>query len=481
VPVRNRALLLTGLGLTAAGLIGLTATCGGLLGGPAGFGSAHPYQEPWKQYSGGAVREFKLTVARGAWELAPGKTVDAYTFNGAVPGPELRVSEGDTVRVTVTNQLQEPTTVHWHGVEVPSGMDGVPELSQKPIPAGASFTYEFVATPAGTRWYHAHFDETVQQAGGLVGALVIEPRQAVVPRADRDYVVLTQDWGPIPADHHASGGSMSGMMGSGSGSRTITAYSINGKSSSRSLPLVVRQGERVHLRLINAGGTETQVLGLAGHKLTLTHTDGNPLAHPVPTDAVPLGVGERADVEFTANSPGRWRLRGMVPGQAERGLSVDVVYQGHEGDPAQDFDQAAGLHLLSYADLRGPAHSSSPDRTLDLTLSGGMMMAGSDTWTINGKSYPHTDHIDVRPGQRVRLQLLNMSMEDHPMHLHGHTFQLVAIGDQRVDGPLKDTLTLHHMERYEIEFTANNPGVWLFHCHNLVHMHGGLMAEVHYV
>lgn len=105
---------------------------------------------------------------------------------------------------------------------------------------------------------------------------------------------------------------------------------------------------------------------------------------------------------------------------------------------------------------------------------------GSDTWTINGKSYPHTHHIDVRPGQRVRLQLFNMSMEDHPMHLHGHTFQLVAIGDKPVDGPLKDTLTLHHMERYGIEFTANNPGVWLFHCHNLVHMHGGLMAEVHY-
>lgn len=269
----DRALLLAGLGLTAAGLMGLTATCSGLLGGPTGPGSAHPYQEPWKKYSGSAVREFKLTVARGPWELAPGRTVDAYTFNGAVPGPELRVTEGDTVRVTVTNQLKEPTTVHWHGVEVPSGMDGVPDLSRKAIGPGASFTYEFVATPAGTRWYHAHFDETVQQAGGLVGALVIEPRQAAEARADRDYVVLTQDWGPIPVDRHASGGGMSGTMGSGSGSRTITAYSVNGRSFSLSPPLIVRQGERVHLRLINAGGTETQVLGLAGHKLTLTHTD----------------------------------------------------------------------------------------------------------------------------------------------------------------------------------------------------------------
>ena len=118
----------------------------------------------------------------------------------------------------------------------------------------------------------------------------------------------------------------------------------------------------------------------------------------------------------------------------------------------------------------------------ELTLSGGMMMTGmgSDAWTINGRSYPDTPPIDVKVGQRIRLRLFNMSMEDHPMHLHGHTFQLVAVNGRSVDGPLKDTITLRHMEQYDIEFVANNPGTWLFHCHNLVHMMGGLMAQVRY-
>jgi len=119
-----------------------------------------------------------------------------------------------------------------------------------------------------------------------------------------------------------------------------------------------------------------------------------------------------------------------------------------------------------------------PDRTFELVLSGGMM--GSRAWTINGRSYPDTAPLPVREGERVRLKLFNMSMEDHPIHLHGHTFQIVAIGDRPVAGPFKDTVTLGHMESYDIQFTATNPGRWLFHCHNLDHMMGGMMTEVRY-
>jgi len=158
------------------------------------------------------------------------------------------------------------------------------------------------------------------------------------------------------------------------------------------------------------------------------------------------------------------------------------VYAGHQGDAARDFPADARIRIASYADFTGPPHPALPDRTYELTLSGGMMMMGmgSDAWTINGRSYPDTPPIDVKVGQRIRLRLFNMSMEDHPMHLHGHTFQVVGINGRAVDGPLKDTLTIHPMEQYDIEFVANNPGTWLFHCHNLVHMMGGLMAQVRY-
>lgn len=270
---------------------------------------------------------------------------------------------------------------------------------------------------------------------------------------------------------------MGGMMG---GTRSfIDTFSINGKTYPNAPPLLVRQGERVRLRLVNTGTTETQAFALAGHRLTVTHTDGNPLARPVETEAVLLGVGERVDVEFTANNPGRWQLRGLMPGQAERGLAIDVVYEGAESDPVQLPPPGPSLRFASYANLAGPSHPTSPDRTYDLTLSGGMMM-GPNVWTINGQSYPYTQPIDVRPGDRVRIRLFNMSMEDHPMHLHGHSFQVVAMGGRPVDGPIKDTITVRPMEGYEIEFVANNPGTWLFHCHNLQHMDGGLMTEVRY-
>jgi multicopper oxidase len=443
---------------------------------------------PWAGKATGAVREFSLSVGRAEWELAPGKVVRAYAYDGQVPGPELRVTEGDLVRVRVTNALDEPTTVHWHGVELPVGMDGVPQLSQAPIAPGASFTYEFVATPAGTRWYHAHFDELAQQGGGLAGALIIEPRAeaaaaANAPKADREYTVVAGEWVTAVAPAERAG--MGGMMGSGGGQPLFDTFTVNGKAYPAAAPLRVRRGERVRLRLINAGATQTQVWALAGHRLTLTHTDGNALARPIDVDAVPLGVGERADVEFVADRPGRWLLRGVAPEQHERGLAVDVVYEGYEDARAQDFPPGARARPPTYAELPGPRPAPGEravSRRYDLVLSAAMMgmMGDADTWTINGKSYPKTDPIGVRPGERVRLKLINMSMLDHPMHLHGHTYRVVGASGRAIDGPLKDTLTLRPMEQYEIELFANNPGTWLFHCHNLVHMGAGLMAEVRY-
>ncbi len=216
--------------------------------------------------------------------------MEAYAFNGRVPGPEFRVTEGDTVKVTVRNELAEPTTVHWHGVELPVEMDGVPELSQKPIPPGGTFTYEFVATPAGTRWYHSHVNELAQQGGGLVGALIIEPRQLASPKPDREYVVMTGEFATQPAAASAPPiiGGMGGMMQQPA-APAFDTYTVNGKTYPATPPLVVRQGERVRLRLINAAATSTQVFALPGHTLTVTHADGNPLPHPVQAEAVPLG------------------------------------------------------------------------------------------------------------------------------------------------------------------------------------------------
>ncbi|MGH2658696.1 MAG: multicopper oxidase family protein [Actinomycetota bacterium] len=498
--IRRREVLV-GLGAVALGVIGLLLAAGPstshtelaaagmsrsvqpVEAGNPGRGEPAPRASQPQQVAGqpaaGEVREFSLTVGRMRWELAPGEVTEAYAYNGQMPGPELRVKEGDTVRVRVTNALGEPTTIHWHGVDVPAGMDGVPGLSQEPIAPGSTFTYEFVAKPAGTRWYHAHVNELVQQGGGLAGALIIEPREST-SASEREYVVMAQQW--LRSSGERPSGESPGMGMSrmdGDRSSEDDRFTVNGKAYPNATPLVVRQGERVRLRLINAGTTATQVFALAGHQLIVTHTDGNALSVPVPVDTVPLGVGERADVEFLASSPGRWQLGSISSGQADRGLGIDVVYQGHEADPVQ-YPALGDLQLASYSAMTaGPLPTTKPDRTFELVLSGGMM-SNSGAWTINGRSYPGTEPLDVRPGERVRVRMINMSMEDHPMHLHGHTFQIVAIGDRPVAGPFKDTLTLRHMDSYDVEFVAANPGQWLFHCHNLEHMMGGLMTEVRY-
>jgi FtsP/CotA-like multicopper oxidase with cupredoxin domain len=429
----------------------------------------------------GQVREFKLTVGTIPWNLAPGRVFQAYAFNGQIPGPELRVTEGDLVSVEVVNNLDEETTIHWHGVDVTSSMDGAPQTSLPAIPPGGTFRYEFVATPAGTRWYHSHVNELHQQGGGLAGALIIEPRQPEA-QPDREYTVLTQAWsttdlggvtGNDPmAPHHNAGASDLAF----DGQRPAALHTVNGKLYPDGAPLAVEEGDRVRLRLINATTTDTQTFSLAGHMLTVTHSDGNPLARPFETESVMLGVGERADVEFTAGQPGRWQLRGFIHGLPSPGPAVDVVYAGHEDDAVQA-PSALGP-TATYADMATPGAPVAADQTYDMMFTQGAV--GTSDWTINEQTYPDTAPVDVRPGQRIALRMVNMSTQDHPMHLHGHSFRVTAIGDKPVDGPLKDTLTMQHMEAYTVEFTANNPGRWLFHCHNLDHMMGGLMTEIRY-
>ena len=279
------------------------------------------------------------------------------------------------------------------------------------------------------------------------------------------------------------GRGMGGMMGGGS--QNMPAYdtmTINGKAYPATETLRLRKGERVRLRLINASAEHTHVIRLAGHQLHVTHADGNPLVEAVAVDAVPVAPSERYDVLVTANRPGAWWLHCTQPGHAAAGEKVLVTYQGREGrKPDAVTEGVAGLHLWHYGLGQGrdvlPAASGSL-RSFSQTLSGGMM--GSDEWTINGKQYPSTDPIVVKRGERVRVRLGNMSMEAHPMHLHGQSFAVLAINGQRLARPLvKDSVDVEaHMGAVDIEFTAHNPGDWFFHCHKPMHMEGGMIALV---
>ncbi len=455
------------------------------------------------------VRTIHLEPREVTWELAPGKRVKAMAYNGQIPGPEIRAREGERLRIVVRNALSEATTVHWHGVDVPNPMDGVPGVTQQPIQPGETFVYEFAACPPGTRWYHTHAGEARQLDLGLAGPFVIEPAVKEALAYDREVTLVLDDWAtgtgtPVPdTDSGTAGargsaggmmGGMGGMMGRGGmgsmmrgmmGDTNEPAYdvmTINGKAYPATEPMRFTKGERVRLRIVNASAEHTHVVRLAGHRLRVTHTDGNPLAAPVEVDALPLAPAERYDVLVTAEHPGAWFLYCTQPGHAAAGERMLVLYEDHARNvPPKPDPDLAGLTLWNYALGRGrPAlpKATSDAGTFPLTLSGGMM--GGDVWTINGKVYPRTDPIACAKDSRVRLVLRNMSMEAHPMHLHGQSFRVLAVNGARFAEPLvKDVVDVEpHMGSAVIEVVAANPGSWLFHCHKLMHMMGGMMTLV---
>lgn len=480
---------------SGAGLGALGLTVGGsfFLSGASGAG---------EHQGTSGVREIHLEAREIMWDLAPGKRIKAMAYNGQIPGPELRLKEGERVRIVLNNALTEPTTIHWHGVDVPNPMDGVPGVTQKPVQPGETFIYEFEALPAGTRWYHTHFQGHRQLDLGLYAPLIIEPAKPDPFPFDREYTLVFDDWATGmgnavarttegTAGSRGSMGGMMGMMGGGMGGMmrgmmgggrhpAYDTMTINGKAYPATQPLKVRKGERVRLRLINASADHTHVIRLAGHRLKVTHTDGNPLVQAIEVDTVPIVPSERYDVQFVADKPGAWFLYCSQPGHATAGEQMLVVHDGREeSKPEAPVEAAAGLTLWRYPLGRGRdvlPRPSGEERTFELTLSGGMM--GSDVWTINGKRYPNTDPLRLKKGDRVRVRLNNMSMEAHPMHLHGQSFKVLAVNGQRLTEPIvRDSVDVEaHMGSVNIEFTAHNPGDWFFHCHKPMHMEGGMIT-----
>jgi manganese oxidase len=246
------------------------------------------------------VKVFELTTEAVQWPILDGTTITAFTYNGTVPGPMIRVTEGDQVRIVVKNELPDATTVHWHGVEVPNAMDGVPGVTQDPIEPGETFTYEFTAKPAGTFMYHSHFEGDVQVSAGLYAPFIIDPKEPEADAPDVDKTLMIsesllrdgQTFAPMP---------MTGME--------PNFFTINGKSFPDTEEITVQKGERVRLRLI-AIGQFIHPMHLHGLPFKVIATDGHPVPEAVQLtkDTVSVAPGERYDIEFIATEPGQWML-----------------------------------------------------------------------------------------------------------------------------------------------------------------------------
>jgi len=245
---------------------------------------------------------YELQTKPVRWEILPGTRVTAYTYNGTVPGPEIRVPYGQRIRILVKNDLPDPTTVHWHGLAVPNAMDGVPDVTQDPIEPGGTFTYEFDAIPAGrdskggTFLYHSHFEEDRQVGLGLAGALVIEEPDPV--RYDVERTIMIGEW----ALDTATGETRPPMEMEGS---LPNFFTLNGKAFPATETISANRGDRVLLRLVGAGQFE-HPMHLHGTDFRIVAKDGHPIGQPLAADVVQVAPGERYDIAFTATEPGKW-------------------------------------------------------------------------------------------------------------------------------------------------------------------------------
>lgn len=472
--------------------------------------------------------EFTLVAKKAPLQLNSNLSVEAWTFNGTVPGSQIRVKEGEKVTIHFKNELPEPASIHWHGIAVPNAMDGIPGVTQDAVKPGETFTYEFTATKPGTYMYHTHQNAVNQIDKGLYGSFIVEPKKKTY---DRDYTIMLDEWISDPAkanamnnmggtdqgsmggmDHGNMGGmdhgNMSGMDHSNMGNMDPGAsnnqndmhgsmnmvhdmsmydlYTMNGKSGDLIEPLKVKEGETVRIRLANIGYLSHK-MHLHGHKFKVVAIDGQELNEPkeIKDELIAIAPGERYDIEFVANNPGTWYLEEHGDTKGTEGMRAKIQYEG-ASDSTDQSNHSEDLPVFSFVNYGGTKNgeftlNQKYDVEYTMDLNGNNM---DNVWTINGKSFPNVDGLKVKEGDLVKVKLMNNSPagNDHPMHLHGHSFQVLSKNGKPIEGSpiIKDTINVKPGEEYVVAFKANNPGNWLFHCHDLHHATAGMVDLVKY-
>lgn len=386
---------------------------------------------------------YSLTVARGP--------DGGYTVNGTSPGPVVEATEGQLVEVVLRNEdVEDGVTLHWHGIDVPNGEDGVAGVTQDAVPPGGEHVYRFVADEPGTYWYHSHQVSHVQVIRGLLGAVVVHPAEPAAPPATDVVAVL----------HNYAG----------------VGKTVNGRTGDTSVPLA--PGRLARVRLVNTDDGPTQVW-VSGAAYRVLAVDGRDLHGPTPVEGrrVTLTAGARLDLEVRVPATGAARVQ--APG-------VSLVLGPDGAQAPSTTAPAEALDLLSYGSPADPGFDpEDADRRFDYVI--GRRFGFLDGrpglwWTINDHLFPRVPMYVVREGDVVVMTLSNYSGEVHPMHLHGHhALVLSRDGVPSTGSPWwVDSLDVQDGETYEIAFVADNPGIWMDHCHNLPHAREGLVAHLMY-
>ena len=391
-----------------------------------------------------------LVARQGKVRIASGREIDGYTLNGKTPGPTITATQGELIEVNLRNaSVEQGLSLHWHGIDVPNAEDGVAGVTQDAVTQGGEHTYRFVADQVGTFWYHSHQVSSEQVNGGLLGSLVILPPGGI--EQDQDLVGLAHTY---------------------RGNRTL-----NGQEDVTRVP--AEPGERIRVRIINTDDGAMPVWASGPYRLLAV--DGGDLNEPTPVEArrVTVPAGGRADLEVTVPSSGTVRV--------QSGAATAYVIGPDDAAAAMRPTQPkAELDLLTYGSpKRLPFEVDDPDRSFEYSIGrrpGFLDGKPGFWWSINGDVWPDVPMYTVREGDVVTFRIDNNSGEAHPMHLHGHHAVVLARDGKPSRGsPVwVDSLEVEDGETVDVAFKADNPGVWMFHCHNLPHAAEGLVAHLMY-
>ena len=463
-------------------------------------GRSTPASDASTNFGAVTKADYSLRIATGVLELGPKRFVSTTLYNGDFPGPLLRFKHGQRSIVDISNDTDIPEQVHWHGQYLPDGVDGAFEERTPPIPAHGHRREIFTPTPAGLRYYHTHVRAGSDLARGLysgqAGPVYIEPRHD--PGAyDREVFLTLKEFEPYlnrlddDTPFMAPGGMDVALVGVAANADPAAgavapgyelaygSFAINGKMLGHGEPIKVKQGERLLLHVVNASASENRSLALPGHTFKVIALDGNLVPRAATVPVLWLGAAERVSAMVEMRHPGIWILGDTADTDREGGMGIVVEYAGASGKP--QWQSPPTGFKWDYRLFADPQRiTPAPDQIIDLLITSRQSAArGFDLWSINGTPYdwktmPVTRKLKL--GRRYRLRFRNASDDIHPLHLHRHSFEITSVMGQATAGVMKDVVLVPPFQITEIDFTADQPGLTLLHCHMQSHMDFGFMA-----
>lgn len=437
------------------------------------LGAALAFERPERLEAASSKADVTLRIAPASVEIAPRQSIRTVTYNGSIPGPVLRMTEGKRVAIDLVNDTDVPELVHWHGQTVSAEVDGAEEEGSPFVPPHGHLRVSFTPAHPGTCWYHTHamaMDDFSRGAYSGQFGFLLGDAKGHPGNYDQEVFLAGRHWGPL-------------LLHRGAPQNDWTVDYKLCSLADRALrfgePIRVRTGQRVLFRILNADSTRQLNLALPGHKFRVTALDGNPIPHPSDVELLTLAVAERVDAIVKMNQPGIWVLGSGRDEDRKIGMGVVVEYADRTGEP--EWKAPDKNATWDYTVFGAQSQHPEPGGKFDLNF---MMLPDEGKpfhrWMVNDKLWPNIDPLLVKQGKRYRIAFHNGMEDSHPLHLHRHSFELTSIGGKPASGIIKDTVNVPRNSGVEVDFVANNPGPSLLHCHMQQHMDYGFKVLVKY-